>query len=208
MPEFADEGTYSFGKGKIRVIRSNPEDFVKSEDADFALVNSVDSLFNGVTDEHLNIRNYLDIRRGAYRVISVMDESPDSSAFKASGLYIDLFSSYLPIVDSVEVYPGDQAFLYDLSMLKNSDKAQVIASSSRIYDEVWNENSYSFITRGPLYTNSVLRIYSPTKAKNVWVLNKKGKKQKNITIEWDETSNTYYLKFKNLKEGVKVMFML
>ena len=172
------------------------------------LVNTVDSLFYGVTDEHLNIKNFYDIRRGAYRVISVMDESPDSSAFKASGLYIDLFSSYLPIVDSIEVYPGDQAFLYDLSMLKNSDKAQVIASSSRIYDEVWNENSYSFITRGPLYTNSVLRIYSPTKAKNVWVLNKKGKKQKNITIEWDETSHTYYLKFKNLKDGVKVMFML
>ena len=207
VPECADEGTYTFGKGKICVIRSNPEDFVKSKGADLSLVNTVDSLFQEAANEHLNVKNYIDIQRGAYKIISVMDESPDSAAYETSGLYIDLFSSNLPIVEKAKVYPGDQAFLYDLSVLKNSNKAKVIASSSRIYDEIWAEDSYSFIAKGPLYTNSVLRIYSPAKAKDVWILNKKGKKQKNITIEWDETSHTYYLKFKNLQDGVKVMFI-
>lgn len=207
IPEFPKEGVYDFGKGKVCIIRSNPEEFVKSKDADLLLVNSVDSLYKAVANESVLYKNYFSIQRGAYKIISVMDESSDSTVFKTSGPYIDLFSSYLPVVDTVTVYPGEQAFLYDLSILENEDSAKVLASSSRIYDEKWADNSYSFITRGPLYTNSVLRVYSPVKADSVLVLNKKGKKQKNITIEWDEMSHTYYLKFNNLKDGVKVIFL-
>ena len=194
MPEKAEEGVYSYGKGKVYVVRQDPKEFVMQADGDQAILKVIEQAYG-----KLDYKNHFYLERGPYVLASVVDESDISKdPLILKGNYIDLFEPNLPVLNQKVVNPDEQAFLFNIDAVKNKKKPQVLASASRQYDEQTGKRSYSFIAKSPSETNNVMRILLPKQPKNVKV------SAQTFTSEWDKATHTLLLQFENNPEGVQV----
>ena len=194
MPEKAEEGVYSYGKGKVYVVRQDPKEFVMQADGDQSILKVIEQAYG-----KLDYKNHFYLERGPYVLASVVDESDISKdPLILKGNYIDLFEPNLPVLKQKVVNPDEQAFLFNIDAVKNKKKPQVLASASRQYDEQTGKRSYSFIAKSPSETNNVMRILLPKQPKNVKV------SAQTFTSEWDKATHTLLLQFENNPEGVQV----
>ena len=194
MPEKAEEGVYSYGKGKVYVVRQDPKEFVMQAGGDQAILKVIEQAYG-----KLDYKNHFYLERGPYVLASVVDESDISKdPLILKGNYIDLFEPNLPVLKQKVVNPDEQAFLFNIDAVKNKKKPQVLASASRQYDEQTGKRSYSFIAKSPSETNNVMRILLPKQPKNVKV------SAQTFTSEWDKATHTLLLQFENNPEGVQV----
>src|SRR5690606_12604430 len=106
------------------------------------------------------------------------------------------------------VPPGAQAYLLDLDRIKDKKKPQVLAAASRTDNEKRTKRSYSFTTKAPLNTTNVMRVLLPVSPKSISVTDAEGKEMNDITLEWDDKTNTCLLGFENNPDGVNVLFNL
>ena len=194
MPEKAEEGVYSYGKGKVYVVRQDPKEFVMQAGGDQAILKVIEQAYG-----KLDFKNHFYLERGPYVLASVVDESDISKdPLILKGNYIDLFEPSLPVLKQKVVNPDEQAFLFNIDAVKNKKKPQVLASASRQYDEQTGKRSYSFIAKSPAETNNVMRILLPKQPKDVKV------SAPTFTSEWDKATHTLLLQFENNPEGVQV----
>ncbi|MBR5194499.1 MAG: hypothetical protein IKW37_08935 [Bacteroidaceae bacterium] len=194
MPEKAEEGVYSYGKGKVYVVRQDPKEFVMQADGDQSILKVIEQAYG-----KLDYKNHFYLERGPYVLASVVDESDISKdPLILKGNYIDLFEPNLPVLNQKVVNPDEQAFLFNIDAVKNKKKPQVLASASRQYDEQTGKRSYSFIAKSPAETDNVMRILLPKQPKNVKV------SAQTFTSEWDKATHTLLLQFENNPEGVQV----
>lgn len=191
------EGTYSFGKGSISIIRQDPKVFVMEPGADSVLLDTVGQLYSA-SGEELELKNYLTLRRGPYMVAAVLDESVSDDPLEIKGVYTDLFDPELPVVTDTILAPGNQAFLYDISRAGKAPK--IIAAASKAYDVTNKGGSFSFTAKGPEGTLNVSRILLSRAPESVTV---DGIDLLDPSL-WDAGSNTYLLKFTNRADGVSV----
>ena len=176
MPEKAEEGVYSYGKGKVYVVRQDPKEFVMQADGDQSILKVIEQAYG-----KLDYKNHFYLERGPYVLASVVDESDISKdPLILKGNYIDLFEPNLPVLKQKVVNPDEQAFLFNIDAVKNKKKPQVLASASRQYDEQTGKRSYSFIAKSPAETNNVMRILLPKQPKDVKV------SAQTFTSEWDK----------------------
>lgn len=196
MPRNAAEGTYEYGKGKVYVLRHDPKEYVLEKGGDAKLMETVREAYG-----KLDIKNSFYLERGCYTLATVVDESEaGDSPLTLKGKFIDLFDPELPVLREKTVKPGEQAFLFDISRVKDKKQPQVLAAASRQYDEQRTANSYSFVAKSPAQTSNVMRILLPKKAKSVKV-----EGTKDCTWDWNSNDpNTLLLKFENNPDGVKV----
>ena len=194
MPKKAEEGVYSYGKGKVYVVRQDPKEFVMQADGDQSILKVIEQAYG-----KLDYKNHFYLERGPYVLASVVDESDISKdPLILKGNYIDLFEPNLPVLNQKVVNPDEQAFLFNIDAVKNKKKPQVLASASRQYDEQTGKRSYSFIAKSPAETNNVMRILLPKQPKDVKV------SAQTFTSEWDKATHTLLLQFENNPEGVQV----
>ncbi|MDR1224820.1 MAG: hypothetical protein LBL07_18380 [Tannerella sp.] len=199
-PTTPSTGEYSCGKGKVYVLREEPKSFVLSSNNDKIYFETIRKAFETTPDtDKLEIKNNLYLERGPYVIVSVMDESISSEPTILKGLFIDLFDPELPVLQTKIIHPDEQACLYDIKKIKNRNKPAVLCSASRIYDEQYSKNTYSFIAKSPAQTNNVMRIYLPQKPRKATVQNVTG------NYLWDEISHTCLIKFENNPEGIQVI---
>jgi hypothetical protein len=191
-----EAGEYSFGKGKVVILRNDPKEFVLNPNADVEFINTVKKLYG-----NLEIKNHFRLTRGPYELISVVDENPDASPYQIKGKFIDLFDPDIPVLDEEQVSPGEQAFLYNINSVKNKTKPQVLATAARIYEEKSGKTEYSFVARSPLNTTNVMRLLLPHEPARTDVSTE-------ATTSWDASSKTLFLKFENNPEGVRVKIAL
>ncbi len=196
MPRNAAEGTYEYGKGKVYVLRHDPKEYVLEKGGDAKLMETVREAYG-----KLDIKNSFYLERGCYTLAAVVDESEaGDEPLTLKGKFIDLFDPELPVLREKTVKPGEQAFLFDISRVKDKKQPQVLAAASRQYDEQRTANSYSFVAKSPAQTSNVMRILLPKKAKSVKV-----EGTKDCTWDWNSNDlNTLLLKFENNPDGVKV----
>lgn len=196
MPRNAAEGTYEYGKGKVYVLRHDPKEYVLEKGGDTKLMETVREAYG-----KLDIKNSFYLERGCYTLAAVVDESEaGDSPLTLKGKFIDLFDPELPVLREKTVKPGEQAFLFDISRVKDKKQPQVLAAASRQYDEQRTANSYSFVAKSPAQTSNVMRILLPKKMKSLKV-----EGTKNYTWDWNSKNlNTLLLKFDNNPDGVKV----
>lgn len=196
MPRNAAEGTYEYGKGKVYVLRHDPKEYVLEKGGDAKLMETVRQAYG-----KLDIKNSFYLERGCYTLAAVVDESEaGDEPLTLKGKFIDLFDPELPVLREKTVKPGEQAFLFDISRVKDKKQPQVLAAASRQYDEQRTANSYSFVAKSPAQTSNVMRILLPKKAKSVKV-----EGTKDCTWDWNSNDlNTLLLKFENNPDGVKV----
>lgn len=195
---------YDFGKGKVIIIRQDPKELVLQEGHDKEFISTVKKAYEqNAKAGTLETKNYFFLERGPYDIVSVLDESTDTSSLHLKGSYIDLFDPELPVLQEKIIPAGQQAFLYNLNTVKDKLRPQVLAAASRIYDEKISAGSYSFLTKSPSLTQNVMRILLPAKPKKIVAVIAPHKVIliKNI---WDDTSKTCLLQFENNSGGVGV----
>ena len=199
MPENPSEGEYAYGKGRVYVIRQDPKEFVMKEGGDAVLVATVRKAYG-----KLEMKNNLTLQRGPYQLAAVLDEGVVSNKpLVMKGRFIDLFTHTLPVLKKKTVMPGEQAFLYDLSKVKDKKRPQVLAAASRQQDEIVGKNSYSFVSKSPKNTTNIMRVLLPKAPKDV-VLSLNGSRITPSQNVWDKVSHTLLLEFENQPDGVKV----
>ena len=145
-------------------------------------------------------QNYLKLQRGPYLIASVLEESCSDAPLCFKGKYVNLFSPELAVSSQSIVFPGQQVLLYDLNHVQDSE-AEVVASASRIRDEVFEDGRLSFSSAGPKGTQAVTRIFFAQKPKQVSVQTLDGERIP-FEREWHSTSNTLLLKYPNDPEGL------
>lgn len=201
MPANAPEGEYRFGKGTVVVRRSDPKDYILNDRGDLKFVDEVSRLYSKSKAGKLEMKNSFELVRGAYRILAVVDESVSETPLTVDGTFIDMFDPNLPVVTRKTVNPGEQALLFDVDKI-GSREAQVIVSASRESDEVRGDRSYSYLTKSPIETTNVSRVWLPSAPVSVKI---DGNEVCDPSL-WDKKSNTYLIKFENSPEGRRVEF--
>lgn len=200
-----DNQKFKVGKGAVYVVRQNPKEFVMQANNDSRFVDLVKQGYeNDGKAGKLLFKNSLYLERGPYDVVAVLDENTDSKPYTIKGPVIDLFDPQLPVLAQKTVNPGEQSLLYVVNRVADKTKPQVLASTSRIYDEVRASNRYNFTCKSPINTVNSMRVLLPAKSKSVSVTNSKGEKISEVKTSWDTSSNTCYLSFDNSPDGIKV----
>lgn len=197
-----DEGIYSYGKGFVYVVRSDPKEFVLNTGSDKKLLDVVSDMYENKSKAgKLEFKNSFYLQRGAYDLVAVLDESVNDKPYVIDGVLIDLFDPKLPIYTHEEIQPGEHAFFFNISRVKDKHKPQVLASASRIYEEEVRKDSYSFVAKSPINTTNVSRVLLPRIPRSVLV------NGTNVfeTRYWDSQTKTYLLEFENNPEGVSVL---
>lgn len=203
MSQEPEEGIYSYGDGKVYVIRKDPKEYVLETDADNEFVALVKKIYEEDANAgELVFKNSFYLERGAYDLVSVLDESVSDEPYVVKGSLIDLFDPELPVMSEKKVYPGEQAFLFDINRVENQDKPQVLAAASRVYDEKISDNGYSFTAKSPINTTNVMRVLLPD-APTAVITDSNGSDVE-AKCEWDASTKTCLLSFENSPEGINV----
>jgi hypothetical protein len=198
-------GEYLAGKGKVYVLREEPKDFVMKANNDAVYFAAVKKAFETTPNSgNLETKNNLYLERGPYIIASVMDESISSEPLVLNGLFIDLFDPTLPVLQTKTIKPGEQAYLYNIALINDKNKPAVLCGGARIYQEVSKKGTYSFVAKGPIDTDNVMRIYLPQQPKELKISTSGNNNISQDTNAWDENSHTYLVKFENSPEGVNV----
>ena len=194
MPEKAEEGIYSYGKGRVYVVRQDPKEFVMQEAGDQSLLSIIEKAYG-----KLEYKNHFYLERGPYVLAAVVDENAVSSEpLQLKGNYIDLFDPKLPCLKQKTVNPGEQAFLFNIHAVSQKNRPQVLASASRQSNEMIGKRTYSFLAKSPAETDNVMRILLPKKPQSIKV------SANQFKSEWDDQTHTLLLQFENNPEGVQV----
>ena len=194
MPEKAEEGVYSYGKGRVYVVRQDPKEFVMQEAGDQSLLSVIEKAYG-----KLEYKNHFYLERGPYVLAAVVDENAVSSEpLQLKGNYIDLFDPKLPCLKQKTVNPGEQAFLFNIHAVSQKNRPQVLASASRQSNEMIGKRTYSFLAKSPAETDNVMRILLPKKPQSIKV------SANQFKSEWDDQTHTLLLQFENNPEGVQV----
>jgi hypothetical protein len=200
----ASSEKFDVGNGVVYLLRQNPKEFVLNSNADSDYLQLIQKAYKAAGEEDLELKNNLYLERGAYEIVSVIDESVTDKPYVIDGPVIDLFNPELPVLAEKIIEPGHQGFLYSLDKVIDKMNPQVLASASRIYEEVREGKSYSFLCKSPSNTINSMRILLPNKPKEISLTNNKGQVISAIKLSWDTSSNTQYLKFENDPDGINV----
>ncbi|MES2458293.1 MAG: hypothetical protein V4594_22235 [Bacteroidota bacterium] len=194
-----------FGKGAVYVIRQDPKEFVLNPNADQQFLETVKHAYEvDARAGKLEFKNNLYVARGAYDIVSVIDEQEDKKPYTLKGILIDLFDPALPVLKEKVIYPGEQGFLLDIDRIKDKKKPQVLASACRIYEEVREDRSYGFVCKSPANTENSMRILLPAQPKEMMVTDHNGSVLTAVKSSWDPESKTCLMYFGNSPDGVKV----
>lgn len=199
------EERFKVGQGTVYVIRNNPKEFVMEANAGNHFVDLVKQAYEkDAKAGKLLYKNSFYVERGPYDIVSVMDESISNEPYTINGPVIDLFDPQLPVLAKKTIAPGQQALLYNLSRVSNKKQPQVVASASRIYDEMVKPNSYSFVSKSPVNTTNSIRILLPAEPKSATLTDSKGENLADVKSSWDTASHTFFISFENSPDGTNV----
>ncbi len=207
MDRIAGEGVYSFGKGTVHVIRQDPKEFILEANKDQVFVDGIKQLYEQKAKAGtLQFKNYFYLERGAFDLVSVMDESTGTEPFSLKGCLIDLFDPKLPVVSEKLVMPGEQAYLYDVRRVPDPKRPQVLAGAARVYNEITGKKKYSFTAKSPKNTTNAMRVLLPVAPENVTVTDAGGHAVNGFQSVWDDFSKTCFISFENDPDGINVEF--
>ncbi|TRW25337.1 hypothetical protein FMM05_08520 [Flavobacterium zepuense] len=201
----ASQTNYSFGKGKVFIVRENPKELVMQKGGDKNFLEIVKNAYqNTVPKEALQFKNYYYLERGPYDIVAVLDESINAEPLHIKRPVIDLFDPELPVLQEKIVNPGEQAYLFDMKRIENKKQPQVLCAASRVYDEKVSKKSYAFLTKSPSNTMNAMRILLPSKPVEIILKDAANQPLKDFKTTWDEGSKTCLLQFENNSDGIQV----
>ena len=206
------EGLHQCDKGWLYLLRDNPRDISSDKEKANTLRKIASDLFKRVRPkENWREQNFIELYRGPYRIVSVLDESISESPHHFTGRFIDLFDPNLQILEEVSLDPGSRGLYLDLD--KVADKAPfVLATANRLewasLSETTSYISFSFLAKGPKGTRAATRVLLKDKPKNVRATDPIRKEEYSFEIAWDALNKTALLRYDNHPEGVSIRMEL
>ncbi|GHE39207.1 hypothetical protein [Sphingobacterium griseoflavum] len=199
----AKEGVHPFGKGSVQIVRIDPKDFILKTDNSEQLVKMAEARYKAAAGGTLAFKNHFHLQRGPFELIAVLDESVDTEAYRIQGTLIDLFDPELPVYRAQAIAPGKQAYFFNVDLVKDKKKPQVLAAASRVYQEQTTASGYAYVAKSPIETTNISRVLLPKRPKSVTV----DGREVFDAQQWDKASSTYRLGFENNPDGVAVKFL-
>ena len=194
----APEGVYPVGEGAVCILRNDPKEYVLEVGADGKLLEAVEKMY-AVDGGVVGYKNHFRLTRGPYELVAVLDESVSDEPYRIQGLFIDLYDPELPVFSEKEILPGTQGLFYNV---KSAGKApRILAAASRAYDIVKKGRTFSYVAKSPIETVNASRILLPRRPRSVRV---DGEEVLDEAC-WDAPSKTYFLRFDNNPDGVRVL---
>lgn len=194
-------GAYRSGQGRVIVERRHPAFYARSaENADTLRerVRAAVTAAGGVFEP----QNFIQLQRGPYIIAAVVDESVDKRPLTLSGSFVDLLDPRLPVLSSVGIRPGEQAWLLDLNRVTGA-AAMPLAAAGRIEKWQAEPGSVSYEISSPLGTVAATRLKLPTAPARVSVDGEPW-----TDIQWDAASGTLFLSHPGKPKPVAVAIEL
>ena len=198
----AKEGLYKYGKGTVQIIRTDPKEFALKADNSQQLIDAVGQRYQEAGEGKLLFKNNFYLQRGYFELVAVLDESISKENYTIKGTLIDLFDPELPVYSSRSIAPSEQGYFLNVDLVKDKNRPQVLAGANRVYDELVENSSYSYLAKSPIETTNISRVLLPKQPKQVKV----GGQEVFVAKNWDAKSKTYLLGYENNPDGVKVEF--
>ncbi|KPL13098.1 hypothetical protein AMJ85_00365 [candidate division BRC1 bacterium SM23_51] len=202
------EGFHRVGRGWLGYFHHSPRQLAETEaGGDF-----VRGMVHRVLEQQgradaWKTQNYLSLQRGPYLITAVLDESTTDVPLRLTGQFVDLFDPDLPVVGEKVLKPGDRSLLYDLKR-RRGRRPQLIAAAARAYDEHADRHGWSAVFRGPADTSAVARLWLPHPPVRVELTTSADEEPGQSDSQWDEASQTLWLRFANSPGGVRVTVTL
>lgn len=193
------EGIYPVGEGFLAFLNADPVSFSRNAENAGNYRSFVAEVLKkkGIDTKDSSA---LVMERGCYTVTSVMDETETSIPFKLNGLYIDLYKTYLDVLENPVLYPGSVGLYYNLAKINKSQPCEILASAARIERYKATARSCSFKAVSAEGSECVMRIY--VRRPPVSVNAERDGKKENITCKYDDLSKTIFIRFANSANGV------
>jgi hypothetical protein len=188
------------------IVRKDPKELVMQQGRDSAFAAQVKNAYeNDAKAGQLQFKNNFVLHRGNYIIAAVLLDAADKTPLELQGPVIDLFDPELPVLNTKEVQPGQQAFLYNLANI-NTKKPAILAAAARVYHEQTDDKnkSYSFVVKSPSNTINAMRIVLPQKPTAISLKLSNDASLPILKNEWDADTHTLLLKFENYSSGVWV----
>ncbi|QGQ95310.1 hypothetical protein EHS13_10640 [Paenibacillus psychroresistens] len=195
-----EEGEHQVGEGAVLLQRVNPTDLSRSSAGAKQVRESVQRalVIRGESDDYKE-SNLLKIKRGPYLIVHALDEIDTQRPVVLQGLYVDLFEADLPVRRTIELKPGEDCLLYDLNFTKQLDTSEIVVSSSRIRDELWEEGRFGFISESP--ANMTVSTLIRTLAKPLRIT--AGGEQ--VEFHHDPDSGTVLVRYPGIPDGIEII---
>ncbi|WP_199616712.1 hypothetical protein [Paenibacillus alkalitolerans] len=197
-----EEGEHAVGEGSVLFFRENPAALSRSIAGDKQVRDSVRRALEirGEADAYKE-SGLLQIKRGPYLITHVLDETENREPVALRGEFVDLFEADLPVKRSVELEPGDDSLLYDLSYAKKiaGSVPSVLVSSSRIREEKREADRYFFVSESPSEMTVSTRIRVAVEPHMVTAGGQEA------VVSRDPESGTLLVRYPGTPEGVEVV---
>jgi hypothetical protein len=195
------DGTHGCGQGRPTIDRRAPAHFAATAAAAAELRALVRQAFAVAGIEYWE-QNYFRVRRGPYILAQVFAEVQDVLPLALEGNLVNLFDPELGVLRRKVLYPGEAAFLYDLSQTDRRRPA-VVASASRIDGAEAGEGAFRFVSSCAAGTRGATRLRLPAAPASIIVQTAQGAAWA-FERDWDEPSGTLFLGYENRPDGVRI----
>ncbi len=207
---FADGKFVEIEKGGIVWLHDNPAALAADAAGDARLVAAVRQ-----AAEHLKMpwreTNYLALRRGPYLIAAGLDdpvgrgpslfsESSEkkgtvplapSTAKTLRGRWVNLFDPELRVRETIDLTPGSQFFLRDLSAI-NEKQPQLLASACKAVPPEPDATSFTMTVEGVADTPAIILIHSPTPPRSIALAG-----EPLSTFTYSSTDHLLWIRFTN-----------
>lgn len=193
-----ENGVYAYGKGKVLCFRIAPAMLSLDEERTEKWVSDI---MKATAPEHAS-QNHFIMRRGAYKIITCMDECKIKSPVTIRGNYIDMLSDKFAPICEKTVHPGDVGIVYDLDYSQKD--YEIIATTARIESMTNTENGYEIVLKAALGIDAIMRLKIDKKGKNIYAKDENGE-IKDLEAVYDEKSGTLFIKFESTNRKTTVI---
>lgn len=191
-----EDGLYSVGEGKLLVINRHPTTLANDAESSDHFRDAVLSLLS------MNPIASMILRRGAYYVTAMLDETPKSHSDVLKGNYINLYDHLLPVMEDPILEPGCVGLWYDVSRIDRTQGSEIIALSGRAEKIAYGQRSLTFVSRSPSEMEVAARIWTCRPPKSITIQTKG--QQQSLSFEYEPDSETTYFTYPSDGERVTV----
>ncbi len=197
LPRNPADGIYPVGEGRVMFLATHPTEIARDSALSDAYRNAVRNLVAAGDPTAALI-----LRRGAYYVTAVMDETAASVPTCLSGRYINLYDTRLTVTKDPILEVGSVGLWYDVTRIDRSAGSELIALSGRAEKIVRGQRSLSFVSRSPSEMTVAGRVWTKRPPKSV----RAGGSE--LSFEYDADSGTTYFTYPSEGEkiSVKILF--
>ncbi|MBP3324129.1 MAG: hypothetical protein J6M16_08035 [Clostridia bacterium] len=198
---YPENGTFSFGKGKLAMLNLSPARLTLNEEISREYREFIKNILleNG---EKWDYRNDITIRRGPYVISAVMDESVNNEPKVIKGNFVDMLSSEYNIIKEKVINPDEGTILFDLDYIKD-ETFRILASGSRIFNFDITDEGFTSEMKAADLIKSYIRVRLPKKVTSVSAIDEDGNNVE-VTLDWDEESRSALMTYESTDKLIKL----